>query len=69
LTLMGVGIGLAGALVVARFLASLVFGVGTYDAGTFCGVALLLVCVALAASWIPARRAMRVDPNVALRDE
>ncbi len=69
LTLMGVGIGLAGALVVARFLASLVFGIGTYDAGTFCGVALLLVFVALAASWIPARRAMRVDPNVALRDE
>jgi putative ABC transport system permease protein len=69
LTLMGVGLGLAGALLVARFLASLVFGVGTYDAGTFCGVALLLVLVALGASWIPARRAMRVDPMVALRHE
>jgi len=69
LTLIGVGLGLAGAFVVARFLASLVFGVGTYDAATFLGVALLLIAVALAASYIPARRAMRVDPIVALRYE
>jgi putative ABC transport system permease protein len=69
LTLIGVGIGLAGALVVARFLASLVFGVGTHDVVTFMGVASLLVAVALGASWIPARRAMRVDPVVALRQE
>jgi len=69
LTLIGVGLGLAGAFIVARFLASLVFGVGTYDAATFLGVALLLIAVALAASYIPARRAMRVDPIVALRYE
>jgi putative ABC transport system permease protein len=69
LTLIGVAIGLAGAFGVARFLASMVFGVGTHDAGTFLGVAVLLMVVALAASWIPARRAMRVDPIVALRHE
>jgi predicted permease len=69
LTLIGVGIGLAGAYGVARFLASLVFGVGTHDTATFLGVALLLIAVALAASYIPARRAMRVDPIVALRYE
>jgi putative ABC transport system permease protein len=69
LTLIGVGLGLAGAFGVARFLASMVFGVGTHDVATFLGVALLLIGVALAASWIPARRAMRVDPIVALRYE
>jgi putative ABC transport system permease protein len=69
LTMLGVGIGLAGSFVVARFLASLLFGVGTYDPATFLGVAVLLVAVALSASYIPARRAMRVDPLVALRYE
>ncbi len=69
LTLLGVGIGLAGAFVVARFLTSLLFGVGVYDPVTFLGVAALLIVVALAASYIPARRAMRVDPIVALRYE
>ena len=69
LTLIGVAIGLAGAFVVARFLTSLLFGVGTYDPVTFLGVASLLVAVALAASYLPARRAMRVDPIVALRYE
>jgi putative ABC transport system permease protein len=69
LTLLGVGLGLAGAVVVARFLTSLLFGVGMYDPVTFLGVAGLLIAVALAASYIPARRAMRVDPIVALRYE
>jgi putative ABC transport system permease protein len=69
LTLLGVGLGLAGAFVVARFLTSLLFGVGIYDPTTFLGVAGLLIAVALAASYIPARRAMRVDPIVALRYE
>jgi putative ABC transport system permease protein len=69
LTLVGVGIGLAGAFAVARFLASLLFGVGMYDPLTFLGVAMLLIAVSLAASYIPARRAMCVDPIVALRYE
>ena len=69
LTLIGVALGLGGAFVVARFLASLLFGVGMYDPATFLCVAALLVAVALAASYIPARRAMHVDPIVALRYE
>jgi putative ABC transport system permease protein len=69
LTLLGVGLGLAGALVVARFLTSMLFGVGMYDPVTFLAVAGLLIVVALAASYIPARRAMRVDPIVALHYE
>ena len=69
LTLLGVGFGLAGAFVVTRFLASMLFGIGVYDPVTFLGVAALLVAVALVASYIPARRAMRVDPIVALRYE
>ena len=69
LTLIGVALGLAGAFVVARFLTSLLFGVGVYDPLTFLGVAVLLVAVALAASYVPARRAMRVHPIVALRYE
>jgi ABC-type antimicrobial peptide transport system permease subunit len=69
LTLIGVGLGLAGAFVLARFLASLLFSIGTYDPVTYLGVAFLLIGVALAASYIPARRAMRVDPIVALRFE
>src|SRR5437879_6054757 len=52
LTLLGVGLGLVGALVVARFLTSLLFGVGIYDPVTFVGVAVVLITVALAASYI-----------------
>jgi len=69
LTVLGVAIGLAGAFVVARFLTSLLFGVGTHDPVTFFGVALLLILVAVVAAYVPARRAMRVDPIVALRYE
>ena len=67
LTLIGVTVGLVGSYPLAQFLASLLFGVGMHDPLTFLGVAVLLIAVALAASYIPARRAMRVDPMIALR--
>ena len=71
MTLAGLGIllGIAGAIGLTRLMASLLFGVSPHDLATFGGVAVLLAGVALMATVIPARRAMRVDPMVALRDE
>jgi putative ABC transport system permease protein len=69
LALLGVVIGIAGAIVLTRFLSSLLYGVKTTDPLTFVAVSLLLTAVALPACYIPARRAMRVDPTVALKYE
>jgi putative ABC transport system permease protein len=65
----GVGIGLGAAVGLAQLMKSMLFGVGATDPSTFVTVALALLCVALTASYIPARRAMRVDPLVALKYE
>jgi putative ABC transport system permease protein len=65
----GVGVGLGAAVGLAQLIKSMLFGVSAADPLTFVGVALALLCVALAASYIPARRAMRVDPLVALKYE
>ena len=69
LTLLGTGIGLAGAYAVTRFMASQLFGVSTSDPPTFAGVTIILALTALVAAWVPAERATRVDPMVALRSE
>jgi putative ABC transport system permease protein len=69
LTSVGIGLGLVGALGITRFLSSLLYGVKPTDSITFVVVSLLLFSAALMASWIPARRATKVDPMEALRRE
>ena len=67
--LMGIGVGVLLALGVTRVLASALHGVAPWDPVTYAGIALLLAAVAVAASWIPARRASAITPTIALRTE
>jgi putative ABC transport system permease protein len=69
LAALGVVLGLTGAALFARALGGLLYGVEVFDPVTFLGVTALLGAVALLASWLPARRALRVPPHTALRAE
>jgi putative ABC transport system permease protein len=68
-TIAGLVVGVLGALAATRLLRGMLYGVAPHDALTFAGVAVLLLAVAFVASWVPARRATRVDPIIALRAE
>ena len=69
LTLVGAAIGLAAALAMTRLMKSLLFGVSATDLLTFTVISAVLILVALLACWIPARRATKVDPMIALRHD
>jgi putative ABC transport system permease protein len=65
----GIALGLAGAMGLARWMSVLLFGVSPLDPATYVAVSVTLVVSAMLASYLPSRRAMRLQPTVALRDE
>jgi putative ABC transport system permease protein len=67
--LAGIAVGLVGAAAATRALSAFLFGVGRLDPATFAGVALLLLAIAALATYVPSRRALKVDPVVALKAE
>ncbi|MBO0723556.1 MAG: FtsX-like permease family protein, partial [Blastocatellia bacterium] len=69
LALIGIALGVGGALALTRLLSTMLFGVSPADPATFLTIVLLLLFIAFLACWIPARRATKVDPMVALRTE
>ena len=69
LALVGLAIGIPGALVLTRLISSVLYGVGRGDPATYVAVAAILAVVSLLASYVPARRAVRVDPIIAMRAE
>ncbi len=69
LVVIGAAVGLAGALLLSRLMSSLLYGVGSKDPATFVVVTAVLIAVALAANYVPARRATKIDPMAALRSE
>jgi putative ABC transport system permease protein len=69
LALIGIAIGLLGAFILTRFMATMLFGVAPTDATTFTGISLLLIAIALLACYLPGRRATKVEPTISLRYE
>ena len=65
---LGIALGIGGALALTKYLQTLLFGVGRFDVPVFAGVTVLLLAVAMAACYVPARRATRIDPITALRE-
>ena len=69
LATIGVAIGLAGAFALTRLIRAMLFDTSPLDVTTFVGSALVLLCIAAFSSWLPARRAIRIDPTIAMRTE
>jgi ABC-type antimicrobial peptide transport system permease subunit len=63
----GLALGVVGAFVAARAIQGLLFGVGPHDPVTLIGVAVMMAAIGIAACWVPARRAARIDPAIAMR--
>jgi ABC-type antimicrobial peptide transport system permease subunit len=68
-TMLGLGVGLAASFLVLRAMKGFIYGIGMYDPATLIGTALVLAIVAVAATFLPARRISRIDPTTILREE